>query len=169
MTAQTIHTFNSPKFEGYYNVLQDGEIYTLSYTNPEDASENEAYGNICVTEDQALEALGQRIDNEVTNNKVFTDLYGKVLHARRVIRWREMGLMPSFGTVHLSGVGNYLIFSTADNGFGWTFFDDVEDDEMSTGYDSVQDAVQGALDNAEETLTFEKDRESARKALTPYL
>lgn len=169
MTAQTIHTFTSPKFEGSYNVLQDGEIYTLSYTNPEDASENEAYGNICVTEDQALEALSQRIDNEVTDTEVFTDLYGKVFHARRMIQWRMVGLKPSFGTVHLSGVGNYLIFSTADNGFGWTFFDDVEDDEMSTGYDSVQEAVQGALDNAEETLTLEKDREAARKALTPYL
>lgn len=169
MTKQTIHTFTSPKFEGSYNVLQGGETYTLSYIDPDDTMQSQTYSKTYTSEDQALEALGEKINEEITDTDVFTDLYGKVLHARRVLRWREMVLKPSFSTVHLSSVGNYLIFSTTEKGFGWTFFDDVEDDEIITGYDSVQDAVQGALDNAEETLNFEKDREAARKALTPYL
>lgn len=169
MTAQTIHTFTSPKFEGSYNVLQDGETYTLSYTDNEDAAQCQSYSETYSTEDQALEGLSKVVDSEITDTEVFTDLYGKMLHTRRALRWRTMGLTPSFGRVRLSGVGSYLIFSTAEKGFGWTFFDDVEDDEISTGYESVQEAVQGALDNAEETLTLERDREAARKALTSYL
>ena len=146
----------------YVAKISNGE-YKTGYRDVLEDDQDHFNDEVHVSYEDALNALAQKIGDEVIDGDAFTALYTPVMDTLRKHKWEQIE-----GTLlwehDFDGLGCYAILSTK-NGYAWTFFDDVEEDEIEDGYETKQDVIQFLIENADRTLTFDKDRANVKAVL----
>lgn len=147
------------KFLTYYVAKISNGEYKTGYRDVFEDDQDHFNDEVHVSYEDALNDVAQKIGDEVTDGNAFTELYTPVMDTLRKLKWEQIEATPLW--MHdFDGLGCYAILSTK-NGYAWTFFDDVEED----GYETKQDVIQSLIENADSTLTFDKDRANVKAAL----
>lgn len=166
----TLHTFDVIGMPGYYHILKNdhGKFVPAYRDIDNDMEENTDY-SVYDNEIDALDALLNIIRYEIATSEWRNALIRQVKTALRTAQWTADGVVPVLPTVVYNNHHAYMIFKTRENGFGWVYMSDSEDDESATGYESVDDAIRGAMEDVEENIVTEESREGIKKALSKYL